>query len=111
MPEQSEISHGEVKNFSFFDDHNPVDEDKYFKQKLADVISGKATWAVRNFDADHGRVYDRYINGVSVGFVDHDFTVGYTAYRLGTETDGRPVAVYIGTSAADAARSIEDLAR
>lgn len=109
MPEQPETSHGEVKNFSFFDDHNPDDEDEYFNQKLADINKGKATWAVRNFDADHGRVYDYYANGVFVGFVDHDFTVGYTAYMPGTEPDGRPVMAYMGISAAEAVRSIEAL--
>lgn len=52
----------------------------YYRERLQRRFEGEPTWIVRNFDSDHGRVYDFYVNGRNVGCVIHDYDDGCNAY-------------------------------
>lgn len=76
----------------------------YYRDRMSDAKEGKPTWVARNFDADFGRVYDFYRNGLLLGTVEHDWEVsggnpnvpGCFAYIVGNREateDQQPLTV------------------
>lgn len=72
----------EVVEEMFRGSHSPTPEavDAYAMEKSTGISEGKPTWRVRNLDADSGRVYDFYNQGIHLGMVEEEYGVGSTAF-------------------------------
>ena len=64
----------------FMADHSPDDPAEYEEEIIREIIQGKTTWAVRNWESEV-RIYDLYDSGVLVGFVEYE-DQGAVVYSL-----------------------------
>lgn len=66
--------------YAFIKDHLPDDPAEYVEEKTRAIIQGVPTWIRRNLEDTQGAVYDYYLNGRHVGFIDVDEDNVVTAY-------------------------------
>jgi hypothetical protein len=80
--------------FQFMNEHNPDDSAEYLEEKSRQVMQGSPTWVRRNLDDTIGKVFDFFMNGRHVGFIDIDETSTVTAYMNGKINTESPEKIY-----------------
>ena len=79
--------------------HQPEEVDDisdYYHGKLESIRLGRKTWMVRNFESEHGRIYDYFVDQRPVAFVheEHDHGIISSTPYLNTEDGPQSLTKY-----------------